>query len=99
MVSFRFVVKMVMRTTNCNDCIDALIANREDLLSSDYAFVSFKTNGGLVYASRSVVEVCKTVEQRFRLMESRGLHLSTKRDFMTKFLTVPTLEELTFQRR
>ncbi len=85
---------MVRRCTNCNDCTEALFAQKKDLLSSKYAFISFKSNGGLIYPSPSVVRICEVVERCFRLVEARGLHLTTETAFLSKHVTLPTLKDL-----
>jgi hypothetical protein len=59
-----WVVKAISQHMDCKYCKDALYALPEE--EGKYSFINFKTRGGLVDPSPSVVRICKFVESYFR---------------------------------
>ena len=57
-----FGVKMVKRTVSCETCIDAL-EEKDPIGAKHNSLVRHKNHGGLIEASASVYEICKSTEQ------------------------------------
>eukprot|EP00745_Piridium_sociabile_P017459 TRINITY_DN26262_c0_g3_i1.p2 TRINITY_DN26262_c0_g3~~TRINITY_DN26262_c0_g3_i1.p2 ORF type:complete len:156 (+),score=23.40 TRINITY_DN26262_c0_g3_i1:1040-1507(+) len=59
---------MVIRRLVCDECIDALFENENDIVTgaAQFSLVHFKNRGGLVLPAPSVISVCFETEKHFQ---------------------------------
>ncbi len=88
-----YVVNMVTRTIKCPFCEAALHAKASDLRSSTYSLISFKTRGGLIYPSPSVVHLCRLAEKQFTLAEGDNRKMSEDM-FLQNHISSQVLQDL-----
>lgn len=72
-----YLVRNLIKNTSCNDCINILLFNDSNTVSSDHSynaptesftfFTSFITRGGLVYASDIIFRIVSFCEKQFRV--------------------------------
>lgn len=65
-----FVAQHLQKVLKCEECISALIGDRDNFLHS---LVTHKSRGGLTYPSKGVIKICKMAEIFLRVSEQENM--------------------------
>lgn len=82
-----FVSRTLTRKLSCAYCISSLIANNEEFpeIEKDFVLIKMKDNGGLVYPSKFVLNVCERAEQFTKANSERGIRALKNRNWSLRF--------------
>jgi len=83
-----FVAKKVLSKALCTECSAAVIGNNENL---ENTFLAFKNQGGLIFPSDDIIQICMHSEVTLRSFSSYELLTASlkerlKQDILNKFI-------------
>lgn len=73
-----YVVRGLGKIIKCNECIGALSLSKQRYSDHAFELISFKDEGGLVYPSKDVVQICKIAELEIRKTIDMSQKFSTR---------------------